>query len=234
MYRSFADLCDPSIARADYTKFLEPSNPVYSILPIASGIGRVVRKSFSSRYPESIKTGRPDSGYASVPIEGERPDMAVARTKPLPTQGYGGCTSCAPSFVREDFTTCKSCGSVASEKASLLPLMDPKFNMREASKDMVLLEDHLAQEGKRCQDCILKHFLRIEGFLEEGIALDERGTSREPLNKTLQKVREAYIKHRKMLKDEDENDGKYNEIAQQIRYARKELCQRGADCMLID
>ena len=231
MYCSFRNLCNPPIARADYTKFLQLENPVYSVVPAATSLGHVIRKSFSSRYPETIKTGRTNN-YSYAPSDESQLNMSVPKTRPTPEQGYGGCKSCAPSFIREDFSTCKDCGSITSENATLLPLMDPRFNMREASKDMVLLEDHLSQQGKRCQDCILKHFLRIEGFLEEGIALDENGTSRETLDKALKEIREAYISHRKMLRAADERNESYNEVAQKIRYARKELCQRGADCLL--
>jgi hypothetical protein len=54
---------------------------------------------------------------------------------------------------------CKSCDS-------LLPVLDPRFNMREICKQSVLLEDHLFQKEKRCHDCICKHFLTIEALAE--------------------------------------------------------------------
>ena len=53
----------------------------------------------------------------------------------------------------------------------MLPLTSPLFNLREAAKHMALLEDHLNNPLKRCQDCIQKHFLLIEGFLEEAVGL---------------------------------------------------------------
>lgn len=59
--------------------------------------------------------------------------------------------------------------------ASLLPVMDPRFNLREIAKQMILLEDHLAQERKRCDDCIRKHFAFIEALAEEGCGLDPQG-----------------------------------------------------------
>lgn len=61
--------------------------------------------------------------------------------------------------------------------ASLLPVMDPAFNLREIAKQMILLEDHLAQPLKRCPDCIGKHLLWWEGLAEEGAALDRTGES---------------------------------------------------------
>lgn len=39
--------------------------------------------------------------------------------------------------------------------------------MREIVKQIILLEDHLFQECKRCPDCVKKHFLTIEGLAEE-------------------------------------------------------------------
>jgi hypothetical protein len=61
---------------------------------------------------------------------------------------------------------CKSC-------SSLLPVLEPRFNMREICKQSILLEDHLFQKEKRCHDCICKHFLTIEGLAEEAITLDK-------------------------------------------------------------
>jgi len=54
----------------------------------------------------------------------------------------------------------------------LLPIMHPLYNLREICKQSALLEDHLNNERKRCQDCIRKHFLTIEALFEEAISLD--------------------------------------------------------------
>jgi len=61
-------------------------------------------------------------------------------------------------------------------QAGLLPIMSAWHNLREACKQMVLLEDHLNQPQKRCPDCIRKHFLTIEALFEEGISLDKGDT----------------------------------------------------------
>lgn len=65
---------------------------------------------------------------------------------------------------------------VSGRKASqdLLPIMSPKFNLREVVKQCVLLEDHLFHPKKRCADCIAKHFLTIEALLEEAVSLDKK------------------------------------------------------------
>lgn len=59
--------------------------------------------------------------------------------------------------------------------AKLLPVMRPEFNLRECAKNLALLEDHLAQERRRCKDCIVKHFSLVEAFAEEARALDPTG-----------------------------------------------------------
>lgn len=59
-----------------------------------------------------------------------------------------------------------------SKHVALLPVMDPRFNLREICKQCVLLEDHLTHEEKRCTDCCTKHFLTIEALAEEALTLD--------------------------------------------------------------
>jgi hypothetical protein len=53
----------------------------------------------------------------------------------------------------------------------MLPLMDPRFNLREVAKQLLLLEDHLAQPQRRCNDCIRKHFAMAEALCEEALTL---------------------------------------------------------------
>jgi hypothetical protein len=55
------------------------------------------------------------------------------------------------------------------------PIFEPSHNLREASKQMVLLEDHLFQPPRRCKDCIRKHMLTAEGLAEEAATLDKEG-----------------------------------------------------------
>lgn len=57
----------------------------------------------------------------------------------------------------------------------LLPIMHPLYNMREICKQLALLEDHLNNPRKRCEDCIRKHFLTIEALFEEAVSLDNKG-----------------------------------------------------------
>lgn len=137
-----------------------------------------------------------------------------------------------PKHQTPEPTTCSSgdgeksiCGNLSSK---LFPIMDPRFNLREAAKNMILLEDHLFQEGKRCQDCILKHCLTIEGFLEEGVTLDVKGEYSQQLKKAFDEFREIF----KEIVDKKKSDSLTNDdcmkIAQNIRKVRKPLCQNYA------
>jgi len=53
------------------------------------------------------------------------------------------------------------------------PVHDPKHNLRELVKECILLERHLFDPSKYCEDCIRKHFLTIEAFAgPELVSLD--------------------------------------------------------------
>lgn len=54
------------------------------------------------------------------------------------------------------------------------PLNSAIFNVREISKQLLLLEDHLTDDEKFCVDCIRKHFLMVEALAEEAVAMDSR------------------------------------------------------------
>jgi len=107
----------------------------------------------------------------------------------------------------------------------LYPIMDPRFNLREASKNMILLEDHLFHMGKRCKDCILKHCLIIEGFLEEGITLDVDGIYTPVLEKAFDNFRVIFIEIANKCKSGSLTNEDCIKIAQQVRKIRKPLCQ---------
>lgn len=110
----------------------------------------------------------------------------------------------------------------------LYPIMDPRFNLREAAKNMILLEDHLFHMGKRCKDCILKHCLTIEGFLEEGITLDIQGTYTKVLQNAYNEFRLIFIEIAAKCKNGSLTDDDCVKIAQKIRKIRKPLCQEYA------
>jgi len=56
-----------------------------------------------------------------------------------------------------------------------LAITDPRFNLREIVKEMLLLEKHLCHEEMRCPDCICKHLMTIEAWAEEAVQLDTTG-----------------------------------------------------------
>ena len=111
---------------------------------------------------------------------------------------------------------------------NLFPIMNPCFNFREAAKNMILLEDHLFHKGKRCSDCIKKHCLTIEGFLEEAITLDKTGEYRDMTNEKLDKYREIFAELAEKIKNKTLTDEHCCKFAQQIRQIRKPLCQQFA------
>lgn len=109
--------------------------------------------------------------------------------------------------------------------SGLLPIMNPKFNMREIAKQSTLLEYHLMQRRMRCVDCIRKHFLTMEGLAEEAITLDKTGE----YSHLLQELPEFYRRMQKQLKINRTRKpgfhGNEHEIAQQVRQRRKKLMQ---------
>jgi len=96
-------------------------------------------------------------------------------------------------------------------------LRDPMFNARECCKELVLLEQHLLDTGKRCDDCIRKHFLTIEGLLEEATRLDKYGSYHFILHKKPDTVREIT---RYYITNKD-----YLGTAQRLRDVRKSLAE---------
>ena len=114
---------------------------------------------------------------------------------------------------------CRSSGKskCGADGKKLLPILNPKFNLREICKNSILLEDHLFQKGKRCEDCIKKHFLTIEALAEEAITLDKNNECREyyDLPDKIRELEKAYI---------DKRDA--NNIAQQLRQLRKGMMDK--------
>lgn len=53
-------------------------------------------------------------------------------------------------------------------------LMTVPWNLRKTVKEMLLLEEHLTDVEQQCPDCIWKHLLKAEAWLEEAANLDGR------------------------------------------------------------
>jgi len=64
---------------------------------------------------------------------------------------------------------------ITVKPGKILPVSNPAFNVREATKQMILLEEHLSIPAKRCPDCIGKHLLAIEALADEAACLDKNG-----------------------------------------------------------
>ena len=125
--------------------------------------------------------------------------------------------------MNEDGVT-NACGT----DKKLSKILDPRFNLREAAKNLILLEDHLFQSLKRCNDCIKKHCLLIEGFLEEGITLDKTGEYTQELIKSLNEFSILFQKISIKMMENVLTDHDCMEIAQELRKIRKPLCQKYA------
>ena len=124
--------------------------------------------------------------------------------------------------------SCPSC-SAGGENTSLLPIMEPKFNLKETAKHLILLEDHLFHKGKRCPDCILKHCYTIDAFLDECITLDVKKEFIEITVRTQLKFKELYKKISQLIRNQTMTDDDCCEIAQELRKIRKPLVYITAD-----
>lgn len=120
------------------------------------------------------------------------------------------CPSCAREAIHTHHRHTKS-----NEDVHIAEVGQPLFNVREAAKQCVALEDHLEHPEKRCQDCIRKHFSLIELFLEEAIGLDRYGKHQALLCDKPARVRQI-IKEYNRRHD-------YLRTSQAIRDMRKEF-----------
>lgn len=76
---------------------------------------------------------------------------------------------------------CTTCGCdrptpTTPSKKSKWGILDPRHNLKEAAKQLLLLEDHLFNDEQWCPDCAHKHCLMIEALGDEGVSLDKGGT----------------------------------------------------------
>lgn len=120
-------------------------------------------------------------------------------------------------------STCLSCSSGDGSEKDLYPILDPMFNLREVAKHLILLEDHLFHSGKRCTQCIVKHLLTIEAFLEEAITLDKEQKYTSKINN----IYKQFKKHQNSIHNKIDNRTLTNDfcesIAQQLRDIRKPI-----------
>ncbi len=109
----------------------------------------------------------------------------------------------------------RSSKRLSGKPSQLDPVMDPAYNLREVYKQCILLEDHLANSRKRCQDCISKHAHAIEALLEEARGLDKKnsfGRMTDELHRDIRQVQQELVRGRCPTK-----------VAQRVRSMRKKV-----------
>lgn len=132
-------------------------------------------------------------------------------------QQAGGCTESCVANTNSNKKGCTACGTSDN---NLLPVMNPYFNMREICKQSILLEDHLFQKRKRCQDCVRKHLLTIEALAEELVTLDKSGECKAyyDLPDKIRAIEKEYLRGVEPC-----------DLAQKLRAVRKELVAKCFD-----
>lgn len=108
---------------------------------------------------------------------------------------------------------------------SLYPIFNPAFNMREVAKQCLLLEDHLNNTQKRCLDCIKKHFLIIDGLLEEAISLEKDNITR----KHYRSMHIEWVKMEKEYSLKSSDPDTIDNVSKKIRQFRKPLVENYFD-----
>lgn len=107
-----------------------------------------------------------------------------------------------------------------------LSLVDPRFNLREVAKQMILLEDHLFHVNKHCLDCISKHSLSIEGFLEEAITLDSTGEYRAEILEVLSPFKQILFPFIEKMKKNAAAEADFEDVANRVRQLRKPIAKK--------
>lgn len=80
-------------------------------------------------------------------------------------------------------------------RQSMHSLLEPYFNVLEVYKQLLLLEDHLADKQLRCPTCIIKHTLFMEALTEEALGLDVTTKFVLPVRcilRNVQRIRQIY------------------------------------------
>jgi hypothetical protein len=111
-----------------------------------------------------------------------------------------------------------------SSKKNLLPIMNPNQNLHDVVKQIILLEQHLFDPQRRCNDCIKKHFLTIEALLEETYSLickNRKLTKEVNIQKLLESFKELHLE---WFDHKDDNDY-IQSMTCKIRYLRKDLME---------
>lgn len=110
----------------------------------------------------------------------------------------------------------------------LLPILNHRFNLREIVKQCILLEDHLINKEKQCHDCIIKHFLAMEGLAEEALTLNKELRTSSPMYGLPDEIR----KLQKLWYDNEKDNSIV--VAQKLRKLRKVYMEDSFDIIFHD
>lgn len=247
MYGNIYQSNSGSSSILDNRKFIKPNALVYEAPPNVLKYDEdslETKLAYSYGQPDNVMNDAASFSYNQFgqdalsilkKLKGESSAQSTTQsTQSTIVEGYSNQPQSDESLAQQNDTEESSCG-LSEDGATnicgggnLFPIMDPRFNLREAAKNMILLEDHLFHQGKRCQDCILKHCLTIEGFLEEGITLDKTREYSGILNDSLKSFREIFRDLAHKIKKRTLQDEDCCQFAQRIRVIRKPLCQQFA------
>ena len=158
------------------------------------------------------------------------PQWIATRLGGMRKQGAPTESAVTKQSVEADLSSKKSIGMGA--------VLNPCFSIREALKNLVLLEDHFSHPEKRCGDCITKHTLMIESYLLEALSLPPKSDTDAEKIKEInipvlsEKVRAMLVKfNRDVLKQPGDNkrlqyDSVFRDLHAEARSIRKVL-QKG-------
>lgn len=211
-------------ATLDNRKFIQLNSMLYEAPPKTNEYQEeTIEQKMNYSYGQPNEIMNDDLSFRfKTPVESKDTKTIKEKFTATPQAGDGaGGDSQSSCGITED-------GSNICGGTNLYPILDPRFNLREAAKNMILLEDHLFHYGKRCHDCILKHCLTVEGFLEEGITLDKTMEYSDILNSSLMEFRKIQEMLYEKIKTKNLTDAECCHIAQSVRVIRKPLCQKYA------
>ena len=166
-----------------------------------------------------------DTGTGHIPVDTSTP----ASTPEIQNDLSSDILIQKPQTDKHDGEVCEpnelKCNTDKCGLDNLHPILDPRFNMRETAKQCLLLEDHLNNTKKRCFDCIRKHFLTVDGFLEEAVSLEKDNKERD----YYRHLYLEWVKLEKQYAKDPKNSDNLDDISKKIRMFRKPLVERYFD-----